>query len=241
MNFMFLKGFLYQWLKLFSLIPTYIKIKANPNKYTLEDKFSIISKYVEDSLKFHNINLKINGYENLPDKTENVVFVANHANWIDAFILLKIMDRPSAMIVAKEANWERVPLVRDWMNMINCLYMDRSNNRNALKTINKASELLKDTSSIGVFPEGRVTLSDDVTSFKDGVFRMAIKSKAPIVPIHIKNTKDIIKISSRWTGRMYSKDVEVDILPPIYNHIKDNSIKTKELSNIVRDCIIENK
>ena len=38
---------------------------------------------------------------------------------------------------------------------------------------------------------------------------------------YIKNTKDTLKMTSRWTGKAYAKDVEVDILPAVYNHIED--------------------
>jgi len=241
MNFTFVKGVIYQILKLVSLVPTYIKMKMNSDKYTLDDKFSVVREYSKSVLKVVGINLKVNGYENLPSKDKNVVFVANHGNWIDTYVLLSIMDRPSGMIAAKEANWDKAPLVKDWMEMINCLHIDRANNRNALKTINKASDILKNTSSIGVFPEGGVTLSDELKPFKDGAFRMAIKAQVPIVPIHIKNTKDTLKMTSRWTGKAYAKDVEVDILPAVYNHIEDNKIKTKDISEIVRNILIENQ
>ena len=200
-----------------------------------------MSEYSKSVLKVIGINFKVNGYENLPSKYKNVVFVANHANWIDTYILLSIIDRPAGMIAAKEAKWYKVPLVKDWMEMINCLHIDRANNRNALKTINRASDILKNTSSIGVFPEGVVTLSDELAPFKDGAFRMAIKAQVPIVPIHIKNTKDTLKMTSRWTGKAYAKDVEVDILPAVYNHMVDDKIKTKDISDIVRNILIENQ
>lgn len=241
MNLMFIKGVIYQVVKLITLIPIYFKIKRNPDKYTLEEKFAIINKYTEKTLKFCKIKITVSGYENLPNKNENVMFVANHANWVDAFILLAIVDRPVSMITAKEANWDKVPFIRGWMNMINCLHIDRNNTRNALRTINEASDILKNTSSIGVFPEGVVTLSDDITPFKDGVFRMAIKSQVSIVPIHIINSKDILKITSRWTGKAYSKNVRVEILPMINTHLNNSTVKTKELSNIVRTTLIEHK
>ena len=241
MNLNFLKGIIYMILKLVSLVPTCIKMKRNPSKYTLDEKFSVVRKYSRDVLKCLGIKIKVSGYENLPDKDKNVLFVANHANWVDAAILLAVLDRPTSMIVAKEANWEKVPFIKDWMEMINCLHIDRANNRNALKTIQEGTNILKNISSVGVFPEGFVTLSDELAPFKDGAFRMAVKAQVPVVPICIKNTKDVLRISSRWTGNVYAKDVEVHILPPVYADIGDNKVKTKVVSDIVRDRFMEDK
>lgn len=232
MNLLFLKGITYQLFKFISLIPTYNKFKNNPDKYSLEDKFAVAQDYVNKSLKMANLKVNVNGRENLPDG--NVLFVSNHANWGDAFILLSAIDRPCGMVIAKEANWDKVPLIGGWMEMLNCLHLDRSNNRNALKTIQKGTEILKEKSSIGIFPEGIVTKSDDLMPFKDGAFRMAIKAQVPIVPMCIKNSKDIFEMTSRWTGNLHPAEIEVDILPPVCNHINNPKIKTKEISNIVR-------
>ncbi|MGL4912844.1 MAG: lysophospholipid acyltransferase family protein [Romboutsia sp.] len=233
MNFLFFKGLFYQVYRFISLIPIYIKFKRNPNKYTLEDKFKVLNDHTRKSLNFCKMKLNISGYENLPDG--NVLFVANHANWVDAFILASVIDRPCGMVIAKEANWEKFSFIKGWTNILNCIYIDRKNNRNALKSINKASNLLSETCSIGVFPEGIVTKSDDIFPFRDGAFRMAIKAQVPIVPIHIKNSKDVLVLTSRWTGKAYSKEIDVEILEPVYDHINSSKMKTKEVSTIVRN------
>ncbi|MGL5313904.1 MAG: lysophospholipid acyltransferase family protein [Peptostreptococcaceae bacterium] len=232
MNFLFFRGITYQLFKLISLIPTYKKFKNNPDKYTLEDKFAATQDYVNKSLGVAQIKVNVIGRENLPKG--NVLFVSNHANWSDAFILMSVVDRPCGMVIAKEANWDKIPLIGSWTEMINCLHLDRTNNRNALKTMQEGSKILTDKSSIGIFPEGVVTKSDSLAPFKDGAFRMAIKAQVPIVPICIKNSKDIFEMTSRWTGNLYPTEVEVEILKPVCNHINNPKMKTKEVSNIVR-------
>lgn len=237
MNLLFLKGVSNQITSMIGLIPSYIKFKSNPNKYSLDEKFSTIQNYVNNSLNKAKIKIEVSGQENLPEG--NVLFVANHANWADAFIMMSVVDRPVGMIIAKEANWENFSYIKGWTDMFNCLYLDRKNNRNAIKTINEACDILKNKSSMGVFPEGIVTRSDELAEFKDGAFRMAVKSQVPIVPIVIKNSKDIFVPSSRWTGKLYSPTVKVEILKPIKDHINTKS-KTKEISNKVRNAMLEN-
>lgn len=236
MNLLFVKGVIHQISSIIGLIPTYIKFKNNPEKYSLDEKFSVIQKYVKNSLKKANIKLEVSGQENLPKG--NVLFVANHANWADAFIMMSVVDRPIGMIIAKEANWENFSFIKGWTSMLNCLYLDRNNNRNAIKTINEACEILKAKSSMGVFPEGVVTRSNELYQFRDGAFRMAVKSQVPIVPIVIKHSKDIYVPSSRWLGNLYSQTVEVEILAPIKDHI-DKKLKTKDISNKVREAMLE--
>lgn len=239
MNYLFLKGVFYQIFKLIALIPVYIKFKLNPDKYTLDEKFEIISKHSINTLKNINVSIDISGKENLPQG--NVLFVSNHSNWIDAFILLAIVDRPTAMIIAKEANWDRFPILKGWLNIFNCLHLDRKNNRNALKTMQEATDILKNTSSVGIFPEGIVTRSDKISEFKDGAFRMAIKAQVPIVPIIIENSVDVyIPNTGFYMGKIYSKQVNVKILPPVYNHIENPKLKSKFISDLVRDMMLAN-
>ncbi|MGL5346636.1 MAG: lysophospholipid acyltransferase family protein [Peptostreptococcaceae bacterium] len=230
MNLLFVKNIIYQLYKFISLIPTYNKLKKYPNKYNLNDKFAVAQNYINKSLYTANININIKGKENLP--SGNVLFVSNHSNWADAFILLSVVDRPCGMVIAKEANWEKVPLISGWTSMLNCLHLDRKNNRRALKTMQDGTQILLNKSSLGIFPEGVVTKSDKLLPFKDGAFRMAIKAQVPIVPICIKNSKNIFSMTSRWTGNLYPTSVDVEILKPIYNHINNPQVKTKEVSNI---------
>ena len=236
MNLLFIKGIIYQLFKFISLIPTYNKFKNNHDKYSLEDKYSIVQAYVNKSLKLAKIKVNVSGYENLPKG--NVLFVSNHSNWGDAFILMSVVDRPCGMVVAKEANWDKVPLISGWLDMINCLHLDRSNNRNALKTMQEGENILKEKCSLGIFPEGFVTKSDTLAPFKDGAFRMSLKAQVPIVPIYIKNSKGIFEMTSRWTGKLYPTQIDVQILEPIYNHIDNPKVKTKEISNLVRNNMI---
>ena len=67
------------------------------------------------------------------------------------------------------------------------------NDREALKTILKCIELLKeDQLSLGVFPEGYVSLDYLLHPFRAGVFKIAQKANVPIVVCTLQNTYNIL-------------------------------------------------
>ena len=80
------------------------------------------------------------------------------------------------------------------MHKIQCQLINRENDREALKTILKCIQILKeDKASIGVFPEGGI-LSEDgkLHRFRPGVFKIAQKANVPIVVCTLKNTLNVI-------------------------------------------------
>ena len=236
MNFRFIKVVIIEVFMFIKLIPTYIRFKNNKNNISQEEIYNVVRNHAKNTLKLMGVEFSVKGYENLP-KDENVLFIANHSNWIDGLILPAIVDRPIGMIIAKEANWEKFKFIDRWLKMFNCVYMDRKNTREGLKAIQEATNILKNTSSIGVFPEGLVTRSNKLMDFKDGTFRMAIKSNVAVVPIVIRNSKDIYLPTGRWYGKINKAYVEVEILPCIKSHINNPKMKTKELSNIAHSIL----
>ena len=238
MNLRFIKAIIVQIYMFICLIQKYYKLKNNKNNISQEDIYNLVKNHANKSIKSFGVKIEVNGTENLPKDT-NVLFIANHSNWVDGIILAAIVDRPTGMIIAKEANWEKFKIIDRWLKMFNCIYMDRKNTREGLKSIQKATDLLKNTTSIGVFPEGLVTQSEKLQEFKHGTFRMALKSGVSIVPIVIKNSKDIYVKTGRWYGKLNKGKVTVDILPCITEHINNTNIKTKEIACIAYNLINE--
>ena len=239
MNFRFIKVIIIQVFMFIKLMPTYRRFKNNKSCTSQEEIYDVVRNHTKNTLKSMGVEFSVKGYENLP-KNENLLFIANHSNWVDGLILTSIVDRPTGIIIAKEANWEKFKFIDRWLKMFNCVYIDRKDSREGLKAIQEATNILKNTSSIGIFPEGLVTRSNELKRFKEGAFRMAIKSKAPVIPIAIRNSKDIYVPTGRWYGKINKAYVEVEILPCIKSHIDDSRMKTKELSNIAHSVLERN-
>ena len=131
------------------------------------------------------------GRENIP-KDEPVLFIGNHRSIFDVVIAYSLMINLTGFVSKKEMN--KIPIIRVWMRYLNCLFLDRVNIKEGLKTILKGIELIKnDKISISIFPEGTRNRDDDVKSFKEGSFKFAEKSGCKIIPMIQNNTESIFE------------------------------------------------
>ena len=136
-------------------------------------------------LQFH---VKKNGMEKLP-KDGRFMLVCNHCSLADPILLLYAMPKFQLAFVSKKENRDLF-VIGPMMHKLQCQLIDRENDREALKTILRCIQILKeDKASIGVFPEGGI-LSEDgkLHRFRPGVFKIAQKANVPIVVCTMKNT-----------------------------------------------------
>ncbi len=95
---------------------------------------------------------------------------------------------------------------------------------------------------MAIFPEGDLTWVKDpkslVSDFKPGALKIAYKAKCPIVPMVIKNSLHTYE-GYQPVGKINSKDVEVEFLEPIYDHLKNPKLKTVELAKTIKENMIE--
>lgn len=121
------------------------------------------------------------GRENIPED-EPVLFVGNHRSYFDVVIAYTLMDRNTGFIAKKQIG--KIPILHKWMQHLYCLFLDRDNVREGLKTILQAVEYVsKEKVSIVIFPEGTRNRGDGVMPFKEGSFKIAEKSGCKIVPM----------------------------------------------------------
>ena len=216
------------------------KILKYPDRYSMENKFSFLKKQATNSLKLVKINVNVFGKEKIPK--EPVLFVINHSSMLDSYILISSVDRPIGCIIADEPIWKKMPIVNKWADVIRSIYINRHNNREGLKSIIEASNVIKSGHSMAVFPEGDLTWVKDpkslVSEFKSGALKIAYKAKCPIVPLVIKNSKEIYN-GYEPIGKIKSANVEIEFLDPIYSHIENPKIKTIDLGESIRADMIK--
>ena len=96
------------------------------------------------------IELTVIGEENVPD--EPVLFIGNHRSYFDIVITYARCKNLTGYIAKKEML--SIPLLRTWMKRLYCLFLDRENPKEGLKTILQAIDYVKHGVSICIFPEG---------------------------------------------------------------------------------------
>lgn len=173
------------------------------------------------------------GTENIPvDRA--VLFIGNHRSLLDIVLAGKLIPVPVGFISKIEL--EKVPLLSLLMRDINCLFLDREDNRQGLKVILRAIELVKGGQSMFIFPEGtRSKQEGKLLPFHAGSFKVATKAKAPIVPVTIVGTGDILddhfpKIKPAHTVIEFGKPIETA------SFSRD---EIKDLPDRVRNIIME--
>ena len=82
-----------------------------------------------------------------------------------------------------------MPFVGKFMHKTLCQMVNRENDREALKTILKCIQIIKeDKASIAVFPEGYTSRDHKFHDFRSGVFKIAMKAKVPVVVCTVTDT-----------------------------------------------------
>ena len=184
-------------------------------------------------LKMTSVTATVIGEENIPD--EPVLYIGNHRSYFDILLTYSRCKRLTGYVAKKEML--RYPLLRTWMKYLYCLFLDRSNAKEGLKTILQAIDYVKRGVSICIFPEGTRNDGDELSmlAFKDGALKIAEKSGCPIVPICLNNTHAMFE---QQFPRIRKTHVVIEYGKPIYPSELDKETR-KHLGDYCKGIIQE--
>ncbi len=227
--FFYLYAVLYfLWTLVYKLKLDYIK-KHGTKEEVEESVFKITSGWARNILKAAGTRVIVKGKENLPEG--NCLIVANHQGNFDFFIILGYIGKPVGFISKKENL--KVPIARMWMREMHCIFMDRENIRESIKSINEGIENLKAGYTMVIFPEGTRSKGNRIGEFKQGSLKLGIKADVPIVPVTIDGTYKIMEANH---GKIKAAEVTMTIGKPVY--ARDFSREEqKELGEILKNTI----
>ncbi len=160
-------------------------------------------------LFFSRARVHIEGKEKLPKDTK-FLLVANHRSNYDPITSVVKFGRNDMIFVSKPENFN-IPIAGAFMHKAGFIPIDRDNPKNALVTINKAAEYLKNQeASVGIFPEGtRNRTEETLLEFKNGAFKIATKAQVPIVVVAMKNMGQVKKNFPWKSTKVSAKIVDV--------------------------------
>ena len=219
--------FIWFFLSLIISIPFLLRVKYLAKKGRMEESNNLTNKctriWANSLLKVAGVNVNVYGLENLP-KDKTVLFVGNHQGNFDIPIYLTSI--PNLIGFISKIEVQKIPLVTGWMNALHCVFMDRLSIRKSGEAIIKGIKNLKAGFSMVIFPEGTRSKGTKMAEFKAGSFKLATKSKCPIIPITINGS---YKIMEHGNGSWIKKGT-VDFY--IHKMVETNGLSKEELEEL---------
>ncbi|HHV99618.1 MAG TPA: 1-acyl-sn-glycerol-3-phosphate acyltransferase [Clostridiaceae bacterium] len=172
----------------------------------------VISVMCRAVLWLGGVKVTAMGMENVP-KNEAVVYVFNHRSYFDIVISYATVPNLAGFISMEKM--KKVPFINVWMIFLQCLFIERGNTREGLKTINAGIELLKKGHSIFIAPEGKRNFKGDIDMlpFKEGSLRLAKRTGCAIIPVAINNADKIYEAQAPWIKKT---NVVIEYGKPVY-------------------------
>ena len=196
------------------LILWLFSVAVDQNKPQEEDSTlyrRVMYLYIEALIPMVGMKVETAGLEKTP-KDGRFLLVCNHQNESDPGILLHYFKKSQLAFISKKENRNMI-VVGPFMHKILCQLVNRKNDREALKTILKCIQLIKeDKVSIGAFPEGGILIKDKLSHFRSGMFKIAQKTNVPIVVCTLKGTSDLF-INMKKLKRTHVRLHLVDVIP----------------------------
>lgn len=149
------------------------------------------------SARLFGISIEVTGRENYsPEK--NYLVISNHAGMADIPLLLGSMNLNLRFLAKEELG--KIPLFGRVLRQAGYVMIKRGQNRDALKSLFAATEVLKSGRSVHIFPEGTRSANGELLPFKRGAFRVAMKGGSPVLPVtiigsHLITPKNSLKIN----------------------------------------------
>ena len=184
-------------------------------------------------LKVTGVTLTVEGLENIP-KEGPCVFVGNHRSYYDIPLLLAGLDKPHGILAKEEL--EKIPLLNRWMKLLGCVFVQRDDVRASVRALNDATAIVQGGKSFVIFPEGTRYKGEEggAGEFKNGAFRIAVKTGAPVVPVAITGARALFESNGNLCR---PGTVRIRILPPIQTAGMSKA-EQKQLPDAVRQTIL---
>ncbi|MGB8952636.1 MAG: lysophospholipid acyltransferase family protein [Candidatus Aminicenantales bacterium] len=179
--------------------------------FRIRSPFFAIGKWAMHlSQRILGLQLEVRGAAQIEKKT-SYVFMANHLSFMDGPLLFMLIPQTVRVLLKKEAF--RVPIIGQTMRLVGFIPVDRRRFKGGKASIEKAARMMKkEVCSFLIFPEGTRSRDGRIQPFKRGGFLLALQSQAPIVPVSIQGTYELMPRGSFFVKK---GKILVTFHPPI--------------------------
>ena len=146
----------------------------------------------------------------------------------------QLVDRHIPRLAKEELG--KIPLLNRWMKLLGCVFVQRDDLRASVRALNDATAIVESGRSFVIFPEGTRYKGEEggVGEFKNGAFRIAVKTGVPVVPVAITGARALFENNG---NRCHPGRVHICILPPIRTAGMSKA-EQKQLPEAVRQTIL---
>jgi 1-acyl-sn-glycerol-3-phosphate acyltransferase len=166
-------------------------------------KLTVVHQWLNPLWRFRTSGVKI------ADPRRPYIVVANHQSFVD---ILLISHLPWEMKWLSKDDFFKYPLIGWLMRMAGDIELVRGERDSIVAAMDSCKDRLSKRVSVMIFPEGTRSKNGELQNFKDGAFRLAIETGAPILPLVLDGTRPALR-KGDW--RFGVTDAEVRVLEPI--------------------------
>ena len=158
------------------MVPFLLVLTAKESYYlTFWKMIRVWAKIIVYGMGFR---LKVD-YDQRIESDRSYMFCANHASFIDPFVMIVLSKNPIVFVGKREL--VKIPIFGFFYRRV-VIMVDRSSEKSRKNVYIRAKKRFKNGVSMGIFPEGLVPYEGDVLApFKKGAFSLAIEFEIPIV------------------------------------------------------------
>jgi 1-acyl-sn-glycerol-3-phosphate acyltransferase len=140
----------------------------------------------------------VHGLEHIP-RRGRCVLVANHASYLDSFVLMAVVPRAASFVAKREL--ERNFFVRVFLRRLRTQFVSRFDKQKGVAEARRIAAGDHGEWPLLYYPEGRLTRPAGVLPFHMGAFLTAAEKQLPVVPIALKGTRSMLRPGTRFPRR----------------------------------------
>lgn len=159
-------------------------------------------------LALNNTPVELRGVEHLPDGP--FILMSNHQSNFDILALISTIPRRIYWIAKKELF--DIPVFGSSMRRGGYIPLDRSDGRKALKSMENAAAIIRQGSSVVMFPEGTRSRDGRLLPFKRGGFMLAVRAGVPVIPVTINGSG---KVNPGGVIKLHSGSITLTLHPAV--------------------------
>ena len=150
-------------------------------------------------LKLSGIPVAVSGKQHLEIQSP-VVLAVNHTSYLDALVLLAILDYRGYAFVAKREFQDNF-LMRALLSGFGTQFIERFDIAKSAEHAGEMGDAAKRGASLIVFPEGTLQRRTGLMGFRTGAFQAAAQAGIPVVPVALRGVRSVLRDGTWYLRR----------------------------------------